>query len=1118
MTKYNGHPVAPLLEKLDEFIRKYYVNRLLRGLIYFVAGAAGSFLLASSLEYFGQFDTRVRTLLFYGFAAFSLFILIRFVAIPLLKLYRVGKVLNYREASVIVGSHFSEVGDKLLNTLQLGEQAMATHDSSLLQAAIQQRIDNLRPVPFIQAVNLKENLKYLKFAAIPLILLIGVLLLAPGFTNSSKRLVNYNTFYEKKAPFYFIPERGKWQSGQNEDVEFRVKLKGTVIPSEAFVFIDGNRFKMRVLAKNEFAYTLKNVQKNTDIQFWADGFYSEMYDLEVLPRPLLVKFKTWVDYPTYTGMKDEELSNAGDLSVPAGTRIRWRMESRNTDAIRVRVNEKAAEATKTEDNVFEFSRNFMASEVIRLFTRNKKSVFSDSMSFRVNAIPDAYPEITVAEESDSLSTKVIYLFGEVKDDYGFSRMMFHYRYVYSPDSVKMRLPMQSIPLRLGGNKLSQPYYFVWDLEKLGIKPEDKLEYYFEIWDNDGVQGAKSTRSGTRTFSAPSKSEIARQAEQKSSEIKKELNNASQQGKDLKKDLEELDKRMAEKKPLSWEDKKKVEETLKKQEDLLKDIEEAVEKNKERNQLNKEFRNEQNQSISEKEKALQEMLEEMLTEEQKELMEKIQEQLEKNDRDQLKKTLEQLKTNEKDLSKQLERMKELYKELELEQKVQETADKLKDLAKEQKELAKETEKKDPGKEADQQALQKKQEELSKKFEDIKKDMKQIEQKNQDLEKPKDLDLPDEKKDAVEKDMKESEKNLDQKQNKKAAQKQKEAAKKMEEMSQEMESMMMALQQKQEAEDYNMLRGILENLVQLSYNQEELIRELKPIRQYNPQFVEIAQRQKQLKDDARIIEDSLFALSKRVVQIKTFVNKEMTRVNENLTGSINDLDERFIPQALVHQQSAMTGMNNLAVMLSDVLKNMQEQMKSSMPSMGKSGSCKNPSESKPMNMQKMKEMQQQLGDQMKGMQQKMDQQGGKKPGSKEFAEMAAEQAAIRRKLEELRKQMDKEGKGRQLGDLKRTTDIMDDIEKDLVNKRLNGQTINRLKELEMRLLEHERAEQKQEQEQKRQSNEGKEIKREMPPSLQEYLRKKEQEQELLRTLPPDLSPYYKNKVRDYFREVE
>lgn len=1117
ITKHT-HPVAPLLEKLDEFIRKYYTNRLLRGLIYFVAGAAGSFLLASGLEYFGQFDTRVRTLLFFGFAGFSLFILIRFVAIPLLKLYKIGKVLNYSEASLIVGSHFKEVGDKLLNTLQLGEQALGAGDSSLLQAAIQQRIDNLRPVPFIQAVNFRENLKYVKFAAIPLLALIAVLVLAPGFTNSTRRLVNYNTFYEKKAPFYFILGNDKLLSGQNEDVEIKVRLKGSVIPSETYIFLDGNRFKMRSLSKNEFAYTLKNVQKTIDIQFWADGFYSEMYALEVLPRPLLVRFKAWIDYPAYTGLKDEELSNAGDLSIPAGTRIRWQMESRNTDAIRVRVNEKFTEALKKDDNVFEYARSFLSSEVLGLFTRNKKSVFSDSMSFRVNVIPDTYPEITLSEESDSLSTKVIYLFGEVKDDYGFSRMMFHYRYLSSPDSAKLRLPMQSIPLRLGGSKLSQPYYFVWDLEKLGIKPEDKLEYYFEIWDNDEVQGPKSTRSGTKTFSAPSKSEIAKQAEQKSNEIKKELNSAAQQGKDIKKDLEELDKRMAEKKPLSWEDKKKVEETLKKQEDLLKDIEEAVEKNKERNQLNQEFRNEQNQSISEKEKALQEMLEEMLTEEHKELMEKIQEQLEKNDREQLKKSLEQLKTNEKDLAKQLERMKELYKELELEQKVQETADKLKDLAKEQKDLAKETEKKDPNKEAEQQALQKKQEELNKKFDDIKKDMKQIEQKNQDLEKPKDLNMPEEKKDEVEKDMKESEKNLEQKQNKKAAQKQKEAAKKMEEMSQEMESMMMAMQKKQEEEDYNTLRGILENLVQLSYNQEELIRELKPIRQYNPQFVNIAQRQKQVQDDARIIEDSLFALSKRVVQIKTFINKEMTRVNDNLSASINDLDERYIPQALVHQQSAMTSMNNLAVMLSDVLKNMQEQMKSSMPSMGKSGSCKNPSESKPMNMQKMKEMQQQLGDKMKGMQQKMDQEGGKKPGSKEFAEMAAEQAAIRRKLEELRKQLDKEGKGRQLGDLKRTTDIMDDIEKDLVNKRLNAQTIHRLRELEMRLLEHERAEQKQEQEQKRESNEGREIKREMPPSLQEYLRKKEQEQELLKTLPPDLSPYYKNKVQDYFREVE
>jgi hypothetical protein len=1105
----------PLIQKLDEFIRRYYYNRLLRGLIFFVAGGVSAFLLAAVLEYFGEFGTDVRKWLFFGFLGFSLFIFVRFVAIPLLSLYRIGPQIDYRTASGIIGSHFPEVSDKLLNTLQMNQMLESGENSSLLRASIEQRMEQLKPIPFVNAINLKENLRYLKYAAVPLILFLVVLFLAPGFTNSSKRLVNYNTYYEKKAPFYFELLNKELKTGQNEDFDVSMKLKGDVIPAEAFVMVNGNRFRMKT-ENGTFSYTLRNCQKATELQFWADGFYSEAFTLEVLPKPLLVKMKASLDYPAYTGLKDEEVLNSGDLSVPAGTVISWTLESRNTDEIEVVSSGKSEKAKKSKNGMFSFRKRFVESSPMRLLTRNKQSGYRDSVAYQIQVIPDAYPEISIEQEQDSMSTKVIYLYGSVKDDYGFSKLQFRYRYLSSPDSSKTAVGLQSIPVRVDKARLNQPFYFVWDLKELGIEPEDQLEYYFEVWDNDGVRGPKSSRTGLMTFSAPSKAQISKQSEQKADEVKQKLNDAEKQGQDMEKDLKELEKRLAEKKSLTWEDKKKIEETLEKQKELIEDVEKAIEKNKERMELNKEFKSQQNERLNEKEKAIQEMMEEMLNKEQEELMEKIQELMEKNRKEDLQKALKDLQTNEKDMRKQLERMKELYKELELEQKVQETKDKLNELAEEQKKLAEKTEKSDPKNADQQEKLNKEQDKLNEKFEDVKKDLKDIEKKNEALEKPRDIESPKEKQEEISKDMKESKQQLQQQQNKQASQKQKKAAKKMEEMSNELEEMMMAAQMKQQMEDYNTLRGILENLVQLSFDQEELIKRLKQIRQYNPAFIQVAQEQKDVKDDARIIEDSLFALSKRVVQIKNFINKEMGRVNDNLTTTLDDLDNRRIPPALTHQQMVMTGLNNLAVMLSDVLKNMQEQMKSAMPMMG----CSNPNQSqnKPMNMQKMRQMQQQLGDQMKKMQQKSQQEGGKQPNSKELAETAQQQAAIRRELEKMRQQLEQEGKAKELGDLQKTTDIMDQVEKDLVNRRLSGQTIKRLQELEIRLLQHEKAEQEQEKDNKRTSNEGKKIKREMPPALEEYLKQKQKEQELLRTLPPDLNPYYQKKAREYFRLLD
>ena len=68
-----------------------------------------------------------------------------------------------------------------------------------------------------------------------------------------------------------------------------------------------------------------------------------------------------------------------------------------------------------------------------------------------------------------------------------------------------------------------------------------------------------------------------------------------------------------------------------------------------------------------------------------------------------------------------------------------------------------------------------------------------------------------------------------------------------------------------EDMNALRALLENLLRLSFDQEQVMQNLKSIDINNPQFLKLSQQQHKLKDDAKMIEDSLFALSKRVMQI-------------------------------------------------------------------------------------------------------------------------------------------------------------------------------------------------------------------------------------------------------------
>ncbi len=1097
---------SELLQKLDEFIRKYYKNQLLRGGIFFVGGVLSFFLLVSLLEYFGRFNTGVRTVLFYSFLAFTAGILYRFILIPLFKLNRIGKRLDYITASQIIGKHFGNIKDKLLNTLQLSSQYQSEFDNRFLAASINQKITELRPIRFSSAIDFKSNKRYLKYAIGPFAILLLIMIIAPGFKETTTRLIQHDKHFAVPAPFEFILNNKTLETTQNEDFEISMNTKGKVVPDEVYLVAGGNRFKMKKNETNAFSYTLKNVQKSFEFHFESSSFSSNPYELSVKQKPVLLDFSVQLDYPAYTGRTDEKLENIGDLTIPAGTKVLWKFNTKNVESLKLISQGAVLQASRESVNKFSFSKLFKQSELLKLKTSNPEAENKDSILYQVNVIPDVYPQISFRERRDSSNSKLVYFVGDVNDDYGFTKLVFHYKFIESEDPLKIKQGIKSQGITIIPTQTSQNFFYMWDVSGLQVSAGEKIEYYFEIWDNDGVNGAKATRTSNGYFAAPSIEQIEKQTEQSNETIKQDMSSAIKETKALEEEIKKLEQKLTEKKTLNWDDKKQLQDLLEKHEDLQKKMQEMMEQNKEKDKKESEYKN-IDKDIQDKQDELQKLMEELMDKDMKELLEKMKELLKQNKKDELQQQMDKFKMGDKDLKKKMERALELLKQLELEKKMKETIDKLEELAKEQEKLAEETK----NEKQSNEELKKKQDELNKKFDEIKKDLNEIKEKNDKLEDPNEMKDQKEKKESIDKEQKESKEQLEKKQNKKAAPHQKKAAEDLKKMSEEMESDMESMQAERQEEDYNTLRQILENLVQVSKDQEKLMKEFKVVGGYNPRFVELAQQQKKLRDDTRIIEDSLFALSKRVIQIQSFINKEIGLVNNNMDKALENLGFRDIPNLVNNQQYIMTSLNNLALMLSDVLKNMQENMKNAKPN----PNCKNPKPGKgnKPSMKEMKEMQEKMNKEMGEMG-----KNGKKPSSKELAKMAAEQAALRKKLRDLQKELEKEGDGKKLGDLQKTQEMMDEVEKDIVNKKITEETLRRQREILTRLLEHEKAEKEQEQDEKRKSNEGKEVRRDLPPSLQEYLKQQQKGQELLRSVSPDLSPYYKEKVKQYFKSLE
>ena len=1122
-----------LIEKLDEFIRKYYKNQLLRGLIYSIGLVLLFFVAVTALEYFAHFNSTIRTILFYSFVSATGFILVKYIAIPVSKLYHFGEIISHEEASAIIGKHFSNVQDKLLNVLQLQSlqdtnQQPTTNNYQLIEASINQKTKELKPIPFSSAVDFSENRKYLKYALLPILIITVILFAAPSIiTDGTKRLVKHSEYFEKEAPFQFVITNTELKTVAQQDYELKVKLTGDEVPDVVYVEIDGNEFKLDKENIVNFNYVFKNVQKNILFQLAADGFKSKEYELVALPNPILLNFDIAIAYPKYLNKKDEVVKNTGDLVVPAGTKLSWNFNTQNTKQLRLNFNDTSFSVAPTSENNFIYSVRLFRDKSYSVTTSNQFLKSKDSVTYAINVIPDGFPQISVAEKKDSTSDKRISFRGEIKDDYGFNKLSFNYRFITNNDTATSdnfkKMTTNSVPIAVSKLSTQDQFFHYWDMTSIGVSPGDQIEYYFEVWDNDGVNGSKSSRSQKMIFKAPTLKELEENTDKNNNKIKDDLEESLRQAKEVQKELADLQRKVAEKKDLTWDEKKKLKELLEKQKDLLKKVEKVNNENQQNNQQKNEYKKPDDEML-EKQKQLEELFNKVMTPELKAKYDELQKLLEKLDKDKVQDALEKMKLENKDLLKELDRNLEIFKQLEVEQKLQENIDKLNDLSKKQDELAKQSE----DKKSDSKEQKDKQDELNKKFDDIKKDLKELEKKNSELEEPKKLENTDQKQEEVQKEMQKSSDQLNDKKKKEAAKSQKEAAKKMEEMSQQMEQAQQQEQEQQEGEDIDKMRGLLENILQLSFGQEALMNELTKTKPNDPQFVKINQKQKKLKDDAKMVEDTLLALSKRVPQIAAAVNKEISAINMNMEKALEEVTEAQTPaidgknhkqEALSRQQFAMTSINNLALMMSEALSQMQSAAKKGKPG---SGSCKKPGgKGQKPSMASMRQMQEQINQQIKKLKEGME-KGGNKPGNKpgmgtggmsqELAQLAAQQAALRQELQKMSDQINKDGKG--AGGMSKIAEKMEETETDLVNKMISQETINRQEEILTRLLESEKAEKEREMDEKRQSNEAKNENYSNPNDFLEYNLLKQKETELLKTVPPSLTPFYKSKVNQYF----
>ncbi|ULC59725.1 hypothetical protein MBM09_01815 [Flaviramulus sp. BrNp1-15] len=1130
--------------KLEAFIRRYYTNELLKGAILFFAIGLLYFLFTLFVEHVLWLNTTARSILFWLFIAVELALLVKFVFIPLARLFKLQKGINYEDASKIIGQHFPEVNDKLLNVLQLNK---TTSMSELLLASIEQKSLELNPVPFKLAINFKKNVGYLKYAAIPVLILILTFFTGNfnWFSDSYERVIHYKTAYEPPAPFEFFVVNDNMNAIENKDFKLIVKTAGEVTPESAQIVYNNETYYLQQKDIGEFEYVFSKPKEAITFRLNANDVTSKPYTINVVETPSILGFQMVLDYPNYTKKRDEVLKSTGNALVPEGTLVKWQLTTKATDQVQL-YSKDTINFNADKSGVFEASKRLYNNYNYTLSTSNKNLNNYENLAFAIDVVKDEYPEINLRVEKDSLDLQTLYFYGQISDDYGFNKLQL----VYYPSDNESDKKHEPIPI---SNSNVSEFISAFP-NNLNIKPGVSYDLYFQVFDNDLVNKYKSAKSNVITYRKRTQQEEEQKQLQVQSETIKDLNKSLERFNEQEKQLEELTKTQKEKSDLNFNDQKKLESFFKRQkqqDDMMKNFNKKLKDNLEEFQKDnlKEdtFKEDLKERLKQNEEKLQQ--DEKLLEELKKVQEKIS-------KEQLIDKLEELAKQNKNKKRSLEQLLELTKRFYVENKLNKLNNDLMKLAIDQERLSNKIE---------EENTKEKQDSLNKQFENFKKDIEELEKESKALKKPIDIprdrldekEVENEQKNASEElgkkekdqpsDKEKNDPNENQKSNenlKNAQKSQKKAAQKMKQMSQQMQSSMQAGGGEQMEEDVEMLRQILDNLVLFSFDQEALMNQFKAIEVNHNKFASYLKKQNNLREHFEHVDDSLFALSLRQPKLSEQVNKEITEVYYNIDKALSLLAENQLYQGISNQQFTITAANNLANFLSDVLDNMQESMSMS-AGKGGEGDMQLPDiimsqdELNKMMEEGMKKGEQGKPQKGEGKQEgegekegekgkdgnkgKEGQQQGKE-GNKSGGEGEGTNEDVNGLLYEIYQQQqqlrqalqDKLAKEGRSGNGDALVRRMEEIELDLLNKGFTNQTLKKMMQLKHQLLKLENATFQQGEDNKRESetnnnNFNNNTNNQIPIAKQYF-----KTTEILNRQALPLQQVYKKKVQTYFKK--
>ncbi|MCX6155478.1 MAG: hypothetical protein NT007_15105 [Candidatus Kapabacteria bacterium] len=1152
-----------ILDRLEAVRRRETSFLFLTGFFKAIAAFVTILFLFTAIEAIANGDKFFRSILalLLGLSFLSSFI---YFNLPAFARFTHNRKPSFEQIALRIGDYYPDLKDKLCNIIQLLSNI---DDKSVSQELTFAAYDIVRkPIAnadFNVIIEKNELKKSFIFFLIPLGLILVSFIAFPATMGASLgRIVNYNKSYLPPPPFTINidPENAVLLHGEKADII--VRAKGTAPDQISLLIKEENQenydvFTLKLEKNNTYIYHIASLRNSLVFFGKANWLGSSVTTnngkIKVIERPLIKSFSGKIIFPAYTSLASKEFTEqTADIAAVRGSQVEIQMLSNKPIKSANLIIEKYS-APKENDSssravtdslsipmkidgqraAGNFRINQSGSYYISITDMDGQQNV-DPIKYNISALLDAYPTIALLMPQTDIQVNenaMLPMRIAISDDFGFSSLKLHYKLVESR-YTQADAKFQSINIPLSVGELTREVPYLWNLQEIGISPEDKYEYYLELFDNDVISGPKSAKTQTLSVRMPSLDEVLNTAEKTQKNVEKDLEKMLKQTDELKKEMGELNKELLKKqtdKQVDWKEQKKAQEIIKKQQELADKMNKLADN---LNNMSKDLQD--NKAISpetmQKFAELQKLMQEVKSPELQRMQEQMKQAMQNVTPEQLQKAMKEVQFNEEKFRKSIERTLSLLKKLKAEQKLDALAKRAEDLQKRQEELENKTDNTKANSEQNKKDIADEQKSLREDFDKMKDDLNDLEKLMKEIKQDMPLDelaqaKEDMKQDAADQDMDEAEKQAKNGNMEKSKQAQKKAAKKMKKFADKMKDVKKEMYKKTKKEAIKQLQKNINDMLSLSKDQNDLRQKTEATDMNSTQLPDFTDQQSNMLESMANIANGMMMLAQKSFAVTPEMAQNMGDAMQSMQNSVESLSDRHSQNAAGNMAGAMGSMNQAISQMQKSLSQLQNPG---------SGSCENPggtgegqSGDSPGGQQGMAQKLQQLASQQQAMNQAMKQMMGNGQGGSmtqeqqaEYGRMAGNQGKAQKSLEELAKEQKQIGGKREAnGNLDKIAEEMKEVISDMQSGKITQETIKRQEKILSRLLDATRSMNDRDFEKKRESNAGKDIFHLTPDNLDMNSQegKTRSMQDILRSIRLGYTKDYDALIKKYFETI-